>query len=78
MDMLDMSETLHLLPIFFLGFGLAALLAAPLSRWWQKRSNVLLTWIWMILFTIGSGIVMLVLLLLPFQRKHNSIDAEAN
>jgi heme/copper-type cytochrome/quinol oxidase subunit 2 len=51
---------------------------ASVPRWWQKRSNVLLTWMWMILIAVGMSIVMLVLFLFPFQRKHNSIDAEAN
>jgi hypothetical protein len=76
--MLEPTGYVNSLLILMLGFGLAALLSAPFSHWWQKHSSVATTWMWLILFTIISGIVMLVLFLLPFQRKHNSIDAEAN
>ena len=67
--MLDLSEHFGLMLIFIVGFGLAALLAAPFSRWWQKHSKVALTWICMVLFTIVTGIVMLVLFFIPLHRK---------
>jgi O-antigen/teichoic acid export membrane protein len=54
--------------ITMLGLGAVILLVFTMAYSLWKNSSVLLTWMWMVLFAIGTGIVMLVLLFL-FQRK---------
>ena len=54
--------------ITMLGLGGVILFVFTLAYNLWKNSSVLLTWMWMVLFAIGTGIVMLVLLF-PYQRK---------
>ena len=68
MDMSDPWQKLTLNLITMLGLGAVILLVFIMAYNLWKNSSVLLTWMWMVLFAIGTGIVMLVLLF-PFQRK---------
>ena len=61
----DYWQYLTVLLMIMIGVGVVTLLWVTQAQ----KISLLLTWLWMILFTIVSGIVMLVLFLTPNQRK---------